>query len=776
MERAELAVGPSRIVRLLGMAAVLAVASCQTTQCQQGGGSPSQATPQLQFVQTLSSGGALVESYRFDSVRRVPIPDSYSALGVVPGAKVVADHRNHRVLQVATPTGAGTSSVRAFELQPLSGLITSAGVFTINGELIALHPSGRFLVTREPGGTADPTHSQLHVRSITAGGSVFTIGAPVTTPAPPNARLIFSNDGATVYIVSGAVRRNATSLLGQVDLTKCPFDATTGAIGACDTPAVTINMQSIATTCPGGVPCVDSGYEAESLALDPQMRLLYFTAVASIARGGSITFFRETWAVRVNSNGSLPGPAQRLPRSGALFAEPHGLHLLVGTDTKLESWAIDAASLQLTDAMGGSGLGEPQRLLQGPLSVDCDQRGVACAIFGADRLQLFLWDPATLKYVRDTTPLPGASDNLDVWVVSGDDPIRIWPQNLVVGSRDQPRVDAINFDLLGAIQSRFTQSLSVQGREDQPVETIGPSSETRICVAQIPNPLSNVSAWAQSFYLSSTGTLSRADPLPTNGGQVATALDPGRRGVYELADNERLTLSNRTDCSGSSGILGASVTGLRPRNFVLDPLGRRAYVITQFGGRVTTIPLDRFRAAAGLQPFLAGSEVQVVPVGLNLVSDMKIDERGERLFITVGSRDELYIVDLDADGVPQVPPRVLSTGDWPGAVAISRDSKNLYVYNVIDRTISHFGAAPAFADMGTTPLPALSPPAVAGVHSSTPHYGFEVASTGQLLYVADYDADQVQFWGISDTDGSLTLRSSVPMPHPGALYAFDRRF
>lgn len=773
-ERPHEAVGPSHVVRLLAMGTVLAIASCQTTQCQQGGGPPSQPTPQLQFIQTISAGGALVESYRFDSVRRVPIPDSYSALGIPANTNVLVDHRNHRIFQISVPTGAGTSNVRAFELQPLSGLVRQTGTSTITGELIALHPGGRFLVTREPPGTADPTHSQLHARSIATG---FQLSAPVTTSGPPNAKLIFSPDGTKAYMVSGSVRRNATSLLGQVDLTRCAVDANTGAIGACDTPGVTLNMQPIPATCPGGVPCVDNGYEAESLALDPQMRLLYFTAVASIARGGSISFFRETWAVRLDATGALQTAAQRLPRTGELFPDPHGLHLFLATVNKLESWAIDPASLQLADAQGASGLGEPPRIFQGPLSVDCDERGVACAVFGADRLQLFLWDAATSKYVLDTTPLPGARDNTDVWLVSGNDPVRIWPQHLVVGSRDQPRMDGILFDLLGAVQNRETQTLAVAGREDQPVETISRDANGLVCVAQIANPLGNTGPWAQAFYLNSNGSFSRSAPLPTSGGQVAIVPDPGNNGVFELLGNQRLAFSDRGDCSGGGSVLGVLFSGLAPRHLALDPLARRAYVIRQIGGELSTIPVNRFGAAAGaLQPFGTVSSVPILPLGLNMVSDMKIDERGERLFITMGNRDELYIVDIDENGVPQLPARVLATGDWPGAVAISADNRNLYVYNVLDRTISRYGAAPGFAPMGTTALPTLTPPAVPAVQSSTSHYGFEVAVTGQLLYVADHDADQVQFWGINDTDGSLTLRTSLPVPHPGALYAFDRRF
>jgi 6-phosphogluconolactonase (cycloisomerase 2 family) len=118
--------------------------------------------------------------------------------------------------------------------------------------------------------------------------------------------------------------------------------------------------------------------------------------------------------------------------------------------------------------------------------------------------------------------------------------------------------------------------------------------------------------------------------------------------------------------------------------------------------------------------------------------------------------------------------QVRSTGQWPAAVTISPDNRNLYVLNATGRSISRFGAAPGFAGTGTTPLPSITGTPQAA--STEPRFGFEIASTGQLLYVSDYDADQFQFWGINETDGSLTLRTPVAMPGAGRIHAVNRRF
>jgi 6-phosphogluconolactonase (cycloisomerase 2 family) len=328
--------------------------------------------------------------------------------------------------------------------------------------------------------------------------------------------------------------------------------------------------------------------------------------------------------------------------------------------------------------------------------------------------------------------------------------------------------------LLGAVQFRSTQSLVFPGRTVQTVETISQDRLGALCVAQRPNPISNDQPIAQRFLLGSGGVLARSPALPTAGGQTAIARDPGRNGNYEAVAGG-VRLSTESDCNGFTSIV-APVPGVTWHLLAVDPLGRHVYVMSYIDARLTVLHVNRMAAAAGVaRPFGTATTVSTVtPTGLLMVSDLAIDERGERLFATVANRDQLLIMNLDANGMPVLPAQVVNTGQWPAAVAISPDNRNLYVLNATGRSISRFAAAPGFAATGTTPLPTIT--GLPQAASSKPRFGFEVARTGQLLYVSDYDADTVQFWGISEPDGSLTLRTSVPMPGAGRIHAVDRRF
>ena len=758
-------------VRLAALLLAVMFASCETPPPAPPGTPPPRS---LHFVQALSASGGLVESYRFDSVRSVPIPDSYSVLPTpipAPPAKVLVDHRYQRVYHISAPTAAGTSSVRSFEMRPITGLVASGTTFTITGELIALHPSGRFLLTREAPDAANPTQSRVHARPVTT--SPLTVGTAVTSLLPANAAVIFSTDGAHAYAITGTVAERPQGVVGQIILTRCDFDTTSGAFATCDAP-MTIDTQPFGGQCPSNQVCELRGYDGEFMAIDPQMRLLYVTAVASLRFGGNITSNRETWAVRLGADRKLVATGtQRISTVGKLVAEPHGRFLFIASPTKLESWAIDANTLTLANSAGASGLGEPARV-SGRLAVDCDDGGNACVVFSSAGMQLFSWSAATSTYTPGNTRLPVGSDTDDVWISTGSDPLRVWPQDAYVGSNDESRVDIIRFDLLGAVQTRSTQSLVVSGRPVQTVETISQDPTGALCVALRPNPLSNDVPSAQRFLIFPGGTLSRSPVLGTRGGQTAIERDPGRNGNYEMLGTG-LRLSTESDCSGFSSIV-STAPGV-PRQIAVDPLGRRIYVMSFIDARLTMFPINRGAAAAGAaRPFGPPQTVSTVPpTGLLMVTDLDIDERGERLFATIANRDQLIIMDLDPNtGMPILPAQVRSTGQWPAAVAVSPDNRNLYVLNATGRTISRFGAAPGFAATGTTPLPAITGTPQAA--STEPRFGFEVASTGQLLYVSDYDADQFQLWGINETDGSLTLRTPVAMPGAGAIWAVNRRF
>lgn len=749
----------------------LVLVSCQTSQCQHTPGAPGSTLPavHVHFIQALSASGNLVESYRFDPVRKVPIPDSYSVLPTTLARRFV-DRRHQRVFHINGPGISPVVTATPYEMEPMTGLLRQSATFTIDGDIVAAHPNGSLLFTREAPDAMDPTHSRVHARQLT--GPPLAAGPAVISLLPANASFIFSTDGAHAYVVNGSIRELPQGVTGEIILTRCDFDIAARTFGACDTP-MSIDVQAFRGPCTGNFSCERKGYDAESLAIDPQMRLLYVTAVASIAHGGSISFNRETVAVQIGADRKLVATStQRLPNAGAVVAEPHGKFLLVATESKLESWAIDEFTLNLSNTAGASGLGEPARTFRGPMSMDCDEGGTACAVFSSLGLQLFLWNPTTSTFAANGTPMPVGVDNIDVWLATGPNPLRVWPQDVVVGSADEPRVDLVRFDLLGAVQNRDSLNLSLQGWPMGPVEAISPERGSNICVALAEDPAASSTPFSQQVLVSGT-TLTKARATPITGMQRAFARNPAGNGNFELIGG--VLLSTATDCSGSNRI-AVAVPGA-PRHIAVDPLGRRLYVMSFIDGRLTVLPIDRLRAGTGaMNPFGSPNTVSVAPAGSGLIniSDFEIDERGKRLFATILNRDQLLIIDLDDNGTPILPAQVRSTGRSPAAVAISRDNRNLYVLNFSDHSISRFGAAPGFASTGTTPLPAVS--GIPAMPAQEPRAGLEVAITGQLLYVSDYYKGEFQIWGISDTDGSLTLRSSVPKPGPGRIQSIDRRF
>jgi 6-phosphogluconolactonase (cycloisomerase 2 family) len=749
----------------------LVLVSCQTSQCQHTPGTPGSTLPavHVHFIQALSASGNLVESYRFDPVRKVPIPDSYSVLPTTVARRFV-DRRHQRVFHINGPGISPLVTATPYEMEPMTGLLRQSATFTIDGDIVAAHPNGSLLFTREAPDAMDPTHSRVHARQLT--GPPLAAGPAVTSLLPANASFIFSTDGAHAYVVNGSVRERPQGVTGEIFLTRCDFDIAARTFGACDTP-MSIDVQAFRGPCTGNFSCERKGYDAESLAIDPQMRLLYVTAVASIAHGGSISFNRETVAVQIGADRRLVATStQRLPNAGAVVAEPHGKFLLVATESKLESWAIDEFTLSLSNTAGASGLGEPARTFRGPMSMDCDEGGTACAVFSSVGLQLFLWNPTTSTFAANGTPMPAGVDNVDVWLATGPNPLRVWPQDVLVGSSNEPRVDLVRFDLLGAVQNRNTLDLRVSGWPMDSVGAISPLRGGNLCVALSQDPTSNSDAFSQQVLVSGT-SMTKATGTPRSGGQRAFAREPSGSGRYELIVGVMLSAAN--DCSGSNTFT-LPVPGT-PRHLAVDPLGRRLYVMSFIDGRVTVLPINRNQSAGGAaRPFGTPTTVTVAPPGSGLlnISDFRIDERGERLFATIGNRDQLLIIDLDANGIPQLPAQVRNTGRWPAAVAISPDNRNLYVLNVSGRSIDRFGAAPGFVATGSTPLPAFAN--TPQLPATQPRAGLEVAATGQLLYVSDHDRNEFQLWGISDTDGSLNLRTSVPMPGSGRILAIDRRF
>ncbi|HEY4900659.1 MAG TPA: beta-propeller fold lactonase family protein [Terriglobales bacterium] len=256
-----------------------------------------------------------------------------------------------------------------------------------------------------------------------------------------------------------------------------------------------------------------------------------------------------------------------------------------------------------------------------------------------------------------------------------------------------------------------------------------------------------------------SGALTQSGSSPYGAGRQVNFITVDASGKYLFSvDNLSNTVWPFTITAGvlnavaSSGTVPSyGVTPAPPVTATVDPLLRNLYVAMGAAGTEIFHITSGALLDAGTVPPTSGAESQFVA----------IERTGPFAYAADGvSGVAVYLIDQTTGDLSLMIASPVASGSHPTRIALTPDSKYLYVANQGDGTISQFALSSGggLASIGTNLVAGNQPVAMA------------VDPAGLYLYVVNQGSDSVAIFRISAVDGTLTAQAPTGTgPSPSGI-------
>jgi 6-phosphogluconolactonase len=250
-------------------------------------------------------------------------------------------------------------------------------------------------------------------------------------------------------------------------------------------------------------------------------------------------------------------------------------------------------------------------------------------------------------------------------------------------------------------------------------------------------------------------TLVNGSPFRAESGASAIVIDPSKAFAYVA--NTGFGIAPGTvesfsfDLNGSMIKVGTQNVGLSPVALTMDPAGKFLFVANRDSNSISVFSVgsNASLTAVPSSPFAVSN-----PVALGVTPSGKI------LFVVDQVQALIWAFNIGANGAlssnPLLPP--VGTGSAPSALAMNSLGSFLYVANRDSENVSAFSIASGTGQVeGTLSIISGSPyPAGLGPASAV------VDPSGQFLYVANADSNEISGYRIRAGTGTLTTLTNSP--------------
>ena len=256
-----------------------------------------------------------------------------------------------------------------------------------------------------------------------------------------------------------------------------------------------------------------------------------------------------------------------------------------------------------------------------------------------------------------------------------------------------------------------------------------------------------------------TGSLTELSSSPNGAGRQVNFLTVDGSGKYLFSvDNVLNTVWPFTITAGALSAVASSgtvpsygVTPGPPLTATVDPLLRNLYVAMGASGTEVFHISGGALLDAGTVPPTSGAEAQFVA----------IERTGRFAYIADGvSGVSVYFIDPSSGTLTLLSASPVASGNHPTRIALTPDSKYLYVANQGDGTVAQF----ALSSNGS--MVSLG----ANVASGNQPVAMTVDPAGMYVYVVNQGSDNVSIFRISAIDGTLTAQAPATTgPSPSGI-------
>jgi 6-phosphogluconolactonase (cycloisomerase 2 family) len=256
-----------------------------------------------------------------------------------------------------------------------------------------------------------------------------------------------------------------------------------------------------------------------------------------------------------------------------------------------------------------------------------------------------------------------------------------------------------------------------------------------------------------------TGNLTEVNASPYGAGKQVNFMAVDSAGKYLFSvDNNLSTVWPFTITAGVLSAVASSVaapsygvTPAPPLTCAVDPLTRNLYVAMGAAG------IEVFHITNGALTD-AGN---VVPTGGAEPQFVALERTGRFAYVADGvSGVAIYFIDQQTGTLTLMIPSPVATGNHPTRIALTPDSKYMYVVNQGDGTVSQFAINPN----GT--LTAIAE----NLRAGTQPVAITTDLAGTFLYVVNQGSDSVSIFRISSIDGTLTAQAPASTgPSPSGI-------
>lgn len=250
-------------------------------------------------------------------------------------------------------------------------------------------------------------------------------------------------------------------------------------------------------------------------------------------------------------------------------------------------------------------------------------------------------------------------------------------------------------------------------------------------------------------------TLINGSPFRAESGASAIVIDPSKSFAYVA--NTGFGIAPGTvesfsfDLNGSMIKAGTQNVGLSPVALTMDPAGRFLFVANRDSNSISVFSVG---SNASL------TAVPTSPFGVSDPVALAVTPSGKILYVADQAASLVWTFEIGANGAlslnPLLPP--VGTGSAPSALAMNSLGSFLYVPNRDSETVSAFsiasGAGQVAGELST--IPGSAYPTGLGPVSAA------VDPSGQFLYVADENSNQISGYRIRAGTGTLTALTNSP--------------
>ncbi len=292
---------------------------------------------------------------------------------------------------------------------------------------------------------------------------------------------------------------------------------------------------------------------------------------------------------------------------------------------------------------------------------------------------------------------------------------------------------------------------------------------------------------SKGIYRFDLNTASGAVTAPKLAAEVPSpsflAIDPKKSFLYAVSEINDFQGKKGGAVSGFSidpktgalaPINAESVGGAGPCHLTVDKAGKNVLVANYGGGSVAVLPIEANGRLKPLSSFVqhTGSSVDKGRQSEPHAHSVNVDAANKYAFVADLGLDKILIYKLDAEHgklTPNDPPfAALALGSGPRHFAFRPNSKNAYVINELNSTITAFDYDPSRGALSTIQTISSIPEG-----SKAANYPAEVVvhPSGRFVYGSNRGQDNIAAFRVDSASGKLTL-----VGHQGAGIKNPRNF